>query len=170
MACEILGLTMDEQRLVNLEQTLRREMPICTAMEIAVKSWDRSFYDVSQLSPGGQLAMSMPLGPNRNHQDSAFAGSLNALCTIVGWGTLFMLMEQQELFGNIVIRRSNIRFRRPVRTSPIVAQGLPIDRQEVDYFFELLQSKGKSKLDVIVEITDSQGPLVSFQGSYVVQK
>ncbi|MEO2045230.1 MAG: YiiD C-terminal domain-containing protein [Pirellulales bacterium] len=167
---------MNEKRLVNLEQTLRREMPICTAMEIAVLSWDcpinkeSSIRGGSRLSKRGQLAMSMPLTPNRNHQDSAFAGSLNALCTIVGWGTLFMLLEQQNLFGNIVIRRSNIRYRRPVRTSQVVAQGLPLLAEEVDYFYELLQSKGKSKLNVDVEIADAQGPLVTFQGSYVVQK
>jgi len=159
---------MDEQRLIKLEQTLRREMPICTAMEIAVKSWDRPFYEGGPVHGGGQLAMSMPLGPNRNHQDSAFAGSLNALCTMVGWGTLFMLLEMQGLAGNIVIRRSNIRYRRPVRVSPIVAQGLPLDLNELNYFYELLQSKGKSKLNVDVEIADTQGPLLTFQGSYVV--
>ena len=32
--------------------------------------------------------MRLPLGPNRNHQQTAFAGSLNALCTIAGWGTV----------------------------------------------------------------------------------
>jgi len=75
---------MDEQLLANLEQTLRREMPICTAMEIAVTSWDRPFHESGRFHHGGRLAMGMPLAPNRNHQDSAFAGSLNALCTIVG--------------------------------------------------------------------------------------
>jgi thioesterase domain-containing protein len=112
----------------------------------------------------------MPLAPNRNHQDSAFAGSLNALCTIVGWGTMFLLLEQQNFSGNIVIRRGNIRYRRPVRTPHIVARSLPLDRDAVDYFFELLRNKKKSKLDVAVEIVDSEGPMVSFQGSYVVQQ
>jgi len=161
---------MDEPLLDNLEQTLQREMPICTAMEISVTSWDRSCQADGQLHDGGRLAMGMPLAPNRNHQDSAFAGSLNALCTIVGWGTMFLLLEQQNLAGNIVIRRGNIRYRRPVRAPQIVAWGLPLDREAVEYFYELLRSKGKSKLDVTVEIADTQGPLVSFQGSYVVHQ
>jgi thioesterase domain-containing protein len=161
---------MDEQLLVNLERTLQREMPICTAMEIAVTSWDRPFHEGGRFQDEGQLAMGMPLVPNRNHQDSAFAGSLNALCTIVGWGTMFLLLEQQNLSGNIVIRRGNIRYRRPVRMPHIVARGLPLDRDAVDYFFELLRNKKNSKLDVAVEITDAQGPMVSFQGSYVVQQ
>jgi len=149
---------MDDSTLELLQQTLRREMPITVAMGIEVVSWKSE-----------QLAVRMPLEPNRNHQYSAFAGSLNALCTIVGWGTIFMLLEREALEGNIVIRRGKIRYLRPVRTSEFLAMGLPIDTAESAYFFELLRSKGRSKIDVAVEITDEQGPYVSFQGSYVVQ-
>ena len=149
---------MDEHLLNQLSDTLRREMPLSNAMGLATVSWD-----------GSQLAMRMPLEPNRNHQYSAFAGSLNALCTVVGWGTIFLLLKKDGLDGNIVIRRGKIRYLRPVWTSEIVAQGLKADSDELAYFFELLHSKGKSKLDIKVEIADDQGPYVSFQGSYVVQ-
>ncbi len=149
---------MDDPTLEVLQQTLRREMPIVVAMGIEVVSWDNE-----------QLAMRMPLEPNRNHQYSAFAGSLNALCTLVGWGTVYMLLQSQSLTGNIVIRRGKIRYLRPVRSPEFLAVGLPIDPPESDYFFELLHSKGKSKIDLAVEIADEQGPYVRFQGSYVVQ-
>jgi len=149
---------MEDPTLELLQQTLRREMPITVAMGIEVVSWDTE-----------RLTMRMPLEPNRNHQYSAFAGSLNALCTIVGWGTLFMLLQRESLPGNIVIRRGKIRYLRPVRTPEFLAVGLPIEPAENDYFFELLRSKGKSKMNVAVEITDEQGPYVSFEGSYVVE-
>ncbi len=148
---------MDEH-LVELEKTLAREMPICTAMGIEVAPWQDE-----------RLAMRMPLDVNRNHQYSAFAGSLNALCTIVGWGTIFLLLSREGLAGNIVIRRSKIRYFRPVRSEEIVARSLPAEPEELAYFFELLRSKGKSKLDLSTEICDDQGPLVTFKGSYVVQ-
>ena len=57
--------------------------------------------------------MRLPLGPNRNHQQTAFAGSLNALCTIAGWGTVFLLLKELDRRGNIVIRRSSISIRSP---------------------------------------------------------
>lgn len=147
-----------ERALLELERTLEREMPICTAMAIRPLSWD-----------GRQLAMRMPLAENRNHQSSAFAGSLNALCTVVGWGTVFLLLHRAGLAGNIVIRRSNIRYLRPVRSTEIVAHGLPVDDAEVDFFFELLRSKGRSKIDVAAEICDAEGALVTFSGAYVLQ-
>ena len=149
---------MLDAALADLEQTLKREMPICTAMAIRPVAWD-----------GRQLAMQMPLEPNRNHQYSAFAGSLNALCTIVGWGTVFLLLHREGLAGNIVIRRGQIRYLRPVRSPEIVARGLPLDPTGASYFFELLRGKGRSKIDVSAEIVDDEGPLVSFSGSYVVQ-
>jgi len=148
---------MDDPDLELLQQTLRREMPITVAMGIDVVSWQDE-----------RLTVRMPLEPNRNHQYSAFAGSLNALCTIVGWGTVFMLLQRESLSGNVVIRRGKIRYLRPVRNPDFLATGLPIATQG-DYFFELLRSKGKSKIDVAVEIADEQGPYVSFHGSYVVQ-
>ena len=149
---------MLDAALADLEQTLKREMPICLPMGIVTTAWD-----------GRQLAMQMPLTPNRNHQYSAFAGSLNALCTIVGWGTVFLLLHREGLAGNIVIRRGQIRYLRPVRSAEIVARGLPLDPKGAAYFFELLRGKGRSKIDVSAEIIDDEGPLVSFSGSYVVQ-
>ena len=149
---------MHDAALKKLQETLAAEMPICTPMGIVPASWD-----------GVQLAMQMPLSPNRNHQYSAFAGSLNALCTVVGWGTVFLMLHQEGLAGNIVIRRGQIRYFRPVRTEAIVARGLPIDADAKQFFFELLRSKGRTKIDVSTEIADDEGPLVSFHGSYVVQ-
>ena len=148
---------MDDDLLELLEQTLAREIPMSRAMGFRVVSWNAE-----------SLAMQMPLEENKNHQYSAFAGSLNALCTIVGWGTIFLLLGRAGLSGNIVIRRGKIRYHRPVVCPEIVAEGQPIDPEKLDYFFDLMRSKGKSKLDVSSQIVDAQGTLVSFEGSYVV--
>lgn len=148
----------DDSGLSDLERTLYREMPISVPMGMRAIEWqDR------------RLSMQMPLEPNRNHQYSAFAGSLNALCTIVGWGTVFLLLRNEGRPGNIVIRRGSIRYLRPVRSAEIVARGLPLDAEGESFFFELLRSKGRSKIDVSAEIADAEGALVSFTGSYVVQ-
>lgn len=149
---------MADSPLMALEQTLHREMPISVAMAIRPVAWD-----------DGQLSVEMPLEPNRNHQYSAFAGSLNALCTVAGWGSIFLLLRREQLAGNIVIRRSQIRYFRPVRSARIVAQSLPVAPEAERYFFELLRNMGQSKLDIESQIADAEGPLVAFSGSYVIQ-
>ena len=148
---------MDDDLIQQLERTLAADLPLSKAMQLSVVDWD-----------GRILSMRMPLEPNKNHQYSAFGGSLYALCTIVGWGTLFLMLAQEKLQGSVVIRRGNIRYHRPVVSQQIVAQGLPIDPEQQAYFYELMRSKGRSKLDLSSQIVDDQGPLVTFKGSFVV--
>lgn len=143
--------------LSELQSILEREIPMCAQMGIRVHN-------------GGAdgLVMRLPLGPNRNHQQTAFAGSLNALCTIAGWGSVYLLLRELGRDGNIVIRRSSIKYQAPVSSSEIYARCQPVTAEARQYFLEMLGDKGQAKLDLTVEVAGSDGPAVSFSGSYVV--
>jgi thioesterase domain-containing protein len=147
-ACPLLG---------ELQATLEREIPMSAQMGIRVHN-------------GGAdgLVMRLPLVPNRNHQQTAFAGSLNALCTIAGWGSVYLLLRELGRRGNIVIRRSSIKYQEPVTSSEIYARCQPIPAAARQYFLEMLDDKGQAKLDLTVEVPGSDGPAVLFSGSYVV--
>jgi thioesterase domain-containing protein len=149
--------TAESSLLRDLQSTLEREIPMCAQMGIRVHRG----------SPEG-LVMWLPLGPNRNHQQTAFAGSLNAVCTIAGWGTVFLLLKDLGRKGNIVIRRSTIRYHQPVNTPEILAHCQAVTQESRKYFLEMLDDKRQAKLDLEVEIPGQGGPLVSFSGSYVV--
>lgn len=148
--------TLPDQ-LGELQATLDREIPMSTQMGIRVHE-------------GGLagLVMRLPLNPNRNHQQTAFAGSLNALCTIAGWGYVFLLLRKLGRQGNIVIHRSNIKYLQPVTASEIHAHCRAVTPAESQYFVEMLDDKGQAKLELAVEIAGCEGPAVSFKGSYVV--
>lgn len=143
--------------LAELQATLEREIPMCAQMGISVHR-------------GGAdgLVMRLPLDRNRNHQQTAFAGSLNALCTIAGWGSVYLLLRELGRRGSIVIRRSSIRYQEPVSTSDIFARCLPVSAEAREYFLEMLHDKGQAKLELSVEVPGVDGPAVSFSGSYVV--
>jgi thioesterase domain-containing protein len=147
----------DSPPLESLQTTLEREIPMCSQMGIRVHR-------------GGTegLVMRLPLSPNRNHQQTAFAGSLNAVCTIAGWGTVFLLLKDLNRKGNIVIRRSTIRYHQPVNTPEILAHCQSVTAESRQYFLEMLDEKRQAKLDLNVDIAGPGGPLVSFNGSYVV--
>jgi thioesterase domain-containing protein len=115
------------------------------------------------------LVMRLPLNPNRNHQQTAFAGSLSALCTITGWGSIYLLLRELGRRGNIVIRRSTIKYQEPVTTAEIYARCQPVNPIARQYFLDMLDEKGQAKLDLTVEIAGRDGPAVLFHGSYVVQ-
>ncbi|MCC7474488.1 MAG: YiiD C-terminal domain-containing protein [Pirellulales bacterium] len=144
-------------RLEELQATLEREIPMSAQMGIRVHH-------------GGLegLVMQLPLGPNRNHQQTAFAGSLNALCTIAGWGYVYLLLRELGRGGNIVIHRSSIKYLEPVTAPVIFAHCRPASPAESQYFLEMLDGKGLTKLELSVEVPGTDGPAVSFKGSYVV--
>lgn len=143
--------------LDELQKTLEREIPMSAQMGIRVHE-------------GGLdgLTMRMPLNPNRNHQQTAFAGSLSALCTIAGWGYVFLLLRKLGRGGNIVIHRSTIKYLEPVTSTEIFAVCRPATLAESQYFLEMLDDKGQTKLELAVEVAGKEGPAVSFKGSYVV--
>jgi thioesterase domain-containing protein len=143
--------------LADLQATLEREIPMCTQMGIRVHDGGT-----------GGLVMRLPLDRNRNHQQTAFAGSLNALCTVAGWGSVYLLLRELNRRGSIVIRRSSIKYQEPVNASEIYARCLPVNSEARQYFLEMLDDKGQAKLDLTVEISGGDGPAVSFHGSYVV--
>jgi len=143
--------------LGELQATLEREIPMSAQMGIRVHDW----------GPDG-LVMRMPLNPNRNHQQTAFAGSLSALCTIAGWGYVFLLLRELDRRGSIVIHRSTIKYLEPVTSSEIYAVCRAASADETQHFLEMLDDKGQTKLDVAVEVAGREGPAVSFKGSYVV--
>lgn len=148
---------MADPLLIELQEMLDREIPICQAMGITVHSVGRN-----------GLTMQMPLDLNINHQKTAFAGSLNALCTIAGWGTVVLLARPQCPTGGIVIRRSFIRYLEPVESPLILATCTLAPVDELDYFLEMLHEKGRAKLDLRTVIAGKNGPAVIFNGSYVV--
>ena len=140
-----------------LQSTLDHDIPLCAWMGIRVH----------RFGPDG-LVLRCPLNQNRNLHQTAFAGSLNALCTATGWGMAYLLLQELERSGSLVIRRSSIRYQSPVVSNEILAHCLPITDDARAFFLEMLDEKGQAKLDLTVEIAGDDRPAVVFQGSYVV--
>ena len=152
--------------LAELQAVLDAEIPMCRQMGI------RALESPVDQATAECLRVGMPLAPNQNHQRTAFAGSLNALCTIAGWSATYLALRAIDAPGVIVIRRSAIKYHRPVDQEQIVARCLAPTEGVLDYFAEMLAEKGQAKLDLAVEIASADPaesrPAVAFQGSYVV--
>lgn len=150
-----------ESKLIGLGKTLEQAIPLSAQMGVRVDAYDAK-----------GLTVSMPLEPNRNPHQTAFAGSLNALCTIAGWGMTHLLLENLGHRGSTVIRRSSIKYREPVQTERVQATCLPVSETDLLYFSEMLLEKGQAKLDHFVQIEGetAERAAVLFAGSYVVNQ
>jgi len=148
---------MPERFLAELQATIEHAIPMCAMMGIEVDSYGQH-----------GLTLRGPLKRNTNHQATAFAGSLNALCTMAGWGYVFLLHRLHGMVGNIVICRSSIKYLKPVASDPIYACCHHVGDRQRDYFLEMFRAKGQSKIDIRVEIMSAEVTAVAFSGAYVI--
>ena len=149
--------TLAAARLESLAETLAEQIPLSAQMGVRLDRLDDE-----------GLLVSMPLEPNRNPHQTAFAGSLNALCTIAGWAMTHLLLEELGLKGATVLRRSSIKYHEPVDASRVEALCLSTPKADLEHFAEMLQEKHQAKLDHVVQIAGDERPAVLFAGSYVV--
>lgn len=138
-----------------LEATLHHEIPITRALGLTVESYD-----------GQTLCLKAPLEPNINHKDTAFAGSLNALVTLSGWGIVWLILKEAGIAGKIVIQDSQVNYLLPV-AGDFVAECRQPDPAQVRRFTTMLTRKGKARLELSAEIRLGSDPAVTFQGRYV---
>lgn len=139
-----------------LQETLDHEIPLARAIGLAVAR-----YDVAG------LALRAPLAPNTNHKSTAFAGSLNAVATLAGWGFVWLVLRERGLRGTVVIHESAIQYRLPVRDDFVALCRAP-QPEQLDAFVAALRRRGKARLALAVEIRDGdERTAVAFTGSYV---
>ena len=116
----------------------------------------------------GSVVLAAPLEFNRNHEGTAFGGSLNAVATLAGWSAVWLALRVAGLDGTIVIQDSAVRFQRPVTGDFRASAALVPERKA--QFLETLQRKSKARITVDVTVGDAGGPAVVFAGRYVVQR
>lgn len=139
-----------------LQETLDHEIPLARAIGLAVAGYDAS-----------GLALRAPLAPNMNHKSTAFAGSLNAVATLAGWGLVWLILRERGLRGTVVIHESATQYRRPVSADFVARCPAPAPDQ-TGRFVATLCRRGKARLALVVEISDDDGRVaVAFTGSYV---
>lgn len=145
-----------ERQAQALQETLHHEIPLSQAMGLTVSAYD-----------GASLTLRAPLAPNINHKSTAFAGSLNALTTLAGWGLIWLITHEQELPSVIVIQESATRYLRPVGQDFVATCHTPPARQ-IERFLTALRERGRARLPLVVEILGRDGEVaVTFTGRYV---
>jgi thioesterase domain-containing protein len=144
--------------LDELRRTLRTELPVTQQLGITVHGYR-----------DGRLSLHAPLKTNINHKGHAFAGSLNAIATLAGWGWLWLLLRHERSAGHVVIQDSSIKYHRPV-ASDFEAECSPPGDEAVARLLAALARRGRGRIALVVTVKDEQGPAVTFTGRYVVQR
>jgi thioesterase domain-containing protein len=139
-----------------LQETLEREIPLTQHLELRVINYDDK-----------GLALRAPLAPNINHKRTVFAGSLNSVVTLAGWGLLWLVLQELELPGRVVIQDSSCSYLRPV-SNDFAAFCRKPEPEQIARLAEALKRRGKARIELNVEIQNEAGVAVSFTGRYVI--
>ena len=139
----------------SLVNYLRQNVPLSKHMEIAAGEHTREWFELSA-----------PLPPNLNDKQTAFGGSLATLCTLSGWCISSYLCKAIDNKIDIAVLDSQIRYRLPVTSDPIVARAYFPVQEIIDKFIQDLHNKGASRLKLDVQIFSEGKPAVIFSGQY----
>ena len=140
-----------------LQDILLAEIPITKYLGISVENYDNTC-----------LVLKAPLANNVNHAGSAFAGSLNSLITLSGWGLFWLVLREYQLSARIVIQDSECNYLLPV-ISDFSAFCYKPEPYLLEKLVHTLRKKGKARLELSAAIFQNQQLAVSFKGRYVAQ-
>jgi len=147
---------MRDPALVDLERYLHQVIPLSQAMGVVV----------DHVGDDG-VRLSMPLGPNLNHQGGLFGGSGVALAILAGWTMIHeRLRRQKDLRPQLVIQRSAMEYLEPV-TSDVVAFAPAPTPEAWERFLRTFRRRGRGRIQVAAELGAEGRPAARFAATYV---
>lgn len=149
----------DEQRRAGarLQGKFLREIPLTRHLGLRVDGYD-----------GRELVVSAPLGPNVNDKGTAFAGSLNALMTLAGWGLVYLRLSEIGENCDIVIHKGELLYSAPIR-SPFQAVAT-LSEEDWEACLKRLQSRGRGRILVATRVDAAGETAATLDGQYVAMR
>jgi len=134
---------------------LKGQIPLISHMGLGKPSYD-----------GTSLTLSAALAPNVNDKGTGFGGSLATLATLCGWAMVTLYLREQGRDCDVMIRDSQLKYIAPVTGDFSAITRLP-EQAELDTFMTYMDSKGRGRLNLNVEIRQGDKVAMTLSGAYV---
>ena len=141
-------------KLAAYTRYLRDNIPMAGAMEVSVVSYD-----------GEKGVLQAPFVPNINHRHTIFGGSIATLGILAGWFVLHEKMAGEKIRARLVIQKSEIDYLPPGKG--VFEAECRLDLDAYHSFLKVLNHKGKSRLQLNVDIRAGQQIIARHRGVYV---
>jgi len=139
-----------------LRQRIHAEFPLARHIGIEV-----------EFAADHGLVLSAPIGPNANHNGSAFGGSQFCIAVLTGWAWATCYLAARQVTADAVIQESNIRYLAPAY-GPLRAILQPPLPEAVDKFRRMLRRAGRGRIRLDVEVHDGAKLVTRFRGVFAV--
>ncbi|MDR0806435.1 MAG: fatty acid biosynthesis protein FabY [Enterobacteriaceae bacterium] len=113
---------------------------------------------------GQRFITTMSESMNTNIHHTIFAGSQFTLATLTGWGFIWLLLQERQLSGSIVLADAHIRYQKPVRGRPTAVVNFDTIKGDLDR----LARGRKARIQLAVNVTGDDDTGGVFEGTYMV--
>ncbi len=138
-----------------LQQMLVREMPVSQRLGFSIE-------DVTSAA----VTLRAEFDLNRNHQGSAFAGSVNALATLAGWAVVWLTLQEAGMAANAVLQDSEIRYLEPIMTDFTATCSFPLASVRASLLDSVARHR-RGRVLVQVDVMAAGRTVARFHGRYV---
>ena len=142
----------------DLRDYLFEQIPLAKAigMEIKEASSDR-------------VVISAPLGPNSNHMDTAFGGSLATILILACYSYLFNRLEMEGFESHVLIKDGHTQYHQPIREDLTAICYAP-DKEVLAHFLKVFERRGKARIKLEALIQTDAEKSCTFTGEFVAVK
>jgi thioesterase domain-containing protein len=140
--------------LAEITEYLHGELPLTKVMGVAVTAWD-----------GKTLVVTAPLGPNVNHTETAFGGSISSLGILAGYTLVYLALKDRGISTRVIIQKSTTDFLRPIDTEITATASVPATGMEE--FVEMLTKKRRARLTLETQVMSRRTVAATHVGVYV---
>jgi len=141
-----------------IEKIIHTEIPLSTHMGISIERFNED-----------GIVVKAPLEPNINHKNTAFGGSLYNVSVLTGWAMVYGILLKNSINAHVVIQHSEIDYIAAIK-SDIIAECKTPTKEVMEKFITTFYKRGKSRINLNVQIDTEQKIAVRFSGKYVIHR
>lgn len=119
---------------------------------------------ISVISTQNGVTLRLPYQNNTNHHATIFGGSLSLGATLAGWAAVHEAFGEAD--GNIVIKKSDIRYLAPADKDVLISAHITSD---IDKARAILMRFNKASVDVACQLIADGVIVAEFFGVYVIK-
>ena len=144
--------------MAEVQNYMHEHIPLTKAMDISVNELNSS-----------SIHISAPLGPNINHRNSAFGGSISTLGITSGWTLLFSVLRKLDIPNRLVIKDSSTNFILPA-THSFSAKCDELTVAKCAKFVSMLNRHGRARIKLTSKLYSNNILVATHCGTYVALK
>lgn len=113
-----------------------------------------------------RIVLTAPLGPNSNHMDTAFGGSLATILILACYSYLFNRLELEGFTSHVLIKDGHTQYHKPIREDLTAICCAP-DKELLSHFLKVFERRGKARIKLEAYIQTGAEKSCTFSGEFV---